>query len=52
MTDPQGLTKAPTDAFTLGKPAIINCVIDPTAGTESGHLQNLNPATHINGRRQ
>jgi oxalyl-CoA decarboxylase len=25
-----------------GRPALLNCLIDPTAGTESGHLQNLN----------
>ncbi len=47
VTDPQGLTKALTDALASGKPALINCVIDPTAGTESGHLQNLNPTSHI-----
>ena len=47
VTDPQGLTKALTDALSSGKPAIINCVIDPTAGTESGHLQNLNPQSQI-----
>ena len=48
-TDPQGLTNALTDALASGKPAIINCVIDPTAGTESGHLQNLNPKRQIGG---
>ncbi len=26
-----------------GKPAVINCEIDPSAGSESGHLTNLNP---------
>jgi len=52
VTDPQGLTQALTDALASGKPAIINCVIDPTAGTESGHLQSLNPTSHIdNGRK-
>ena len=48
VTDPQGLTRALTDAIASGKPAIINCVIDPTAGTESGHLQSLNPTSRIN----
>jgi oxalyl-CoA decarboxylase len=43
----QSLGKALTDAIASGKPALINCVIDPKAGTESGHLQNLNPATHL-----
>jgi oxalyl-CoA decarboxylase len=47
VIDPSGLTKALTDAIASGKPAIINCVIDPTAGTESGHLQSLNPTSHI-----
>lgn len=47
VTDPQSLARALTDSLASGKPAIINCVIDPTAGTESGHLQNLNPTSHI-----
>jgi oxalyl-CoA decarboxylase len=29
-------------ALEAGGPALINCVIDPTAGTESGHLASLN----------
>jgi oxalyl-CoA decarboxylase len=47
VTDPQGLTKALTDALASGKPSLINCAIDPTAGTESGHIQNLNPKSQI-----
>lgn len=43
VTNPQSLSKALTDSLASGKPALLNCVIDPTAGTESGHLQNLNP---------
>jgi len=43
VTDTQGLTKALTESLASRKPAVINCVIDPTAGTESGHIQNLNP---------
>jgi oxalyl-CoA decarboxylase len=42
-TDTPSLTKALTDALASGKPALINAVIDPTAGTESGHIQSLNP---------
>ena len=49
VTDPQGLSTALTDALASGKPAILNCVIDPTAGTESGHLQSLNPTSQIGG---
>jgi len=52
VTDPQALTKALTDALASGKPAIINCVIDPTAGTESGHLQSLSPTSQINSGRK
>ena len=44
MTDTPSLTKALTEALASGKPALINAVIDPTAGTESGHIQSLNPA--------
>jgi oxalyl-CoA decarboxylase len=42
-TDTPGLTRALTEALASGKPALINAVIDPTAGTESGHIQSLNP---------
>jgi oxalyl-CoA decarboxylase len=45
--DPQGLAKALTDALASGKPSLINCAIDPTAGTESGHIGNLNPQDNI-----
>jgi thiamine pyrophosphate-dependent acetolactate synthase large subunit-like protein len=51
VVDPQGLTKALTDALAAGGPALINCVIDPTVGTESGHLQNLNPQSRIGNAR-
>jgi thiamine pyrophosphate-dependent acetolactate synthase large subunit-like protein len=38
----QELAKALTDALASGKPALVNCAIDPTAGTENGHIGNLN----------
>jgi oxalyl-CoA decarboxylase len=44
---PQELAKSLTDALASGKPALINCAIDPTAGTESGHIGNLNPQSSI-----
>jgi oxalyl-CoA decarboxylase len=47
VLDPQGLAKALSDALTSGKPALINCAIDPKAGTESGHIGNLNPQSSI-----
>jgi oxalyl-CoA decarboxylase len=42
-TTPGELTTALTEALASGGPALIDCLIDPTAGTESGHLTNLNP---------
>jgi oxalyl-CoA decarboxylase len=42
-TTPQELAAALTEAIAAGKPALINAVIDETAGTESGRLTNLNP---------
>ena len=51
VTDTQGLTKALTESLASGKPALINCVIDPTAGTESGHIQNLNPKSGISEKK-
>jgi oxalyl-CoA decarboxylase len=47
VTDPRSLTRALTDALASGKPTLINCVIDPSAGTESGHFQNLNPQSQV-----
>ena len=45
--DPQALAQALTDALASEKPALINCAIDPKAGTESGHIGNLNPQSSI-----
>jgi oxalyl-CoA decarboxylase len=47
VTDTPSLTKAVSDALASGKPALINAVIDPTAGTESGHIQSLNPRSAV-----
>ena len=49
VTDPEALTKALMESLASGKPALINCVIDPRAGTESGHIGNLNPKSQISG---
>jgi oxalyl-CoA decarboxylase len=40
---PVELGSALSEAIGAGKPALINCAIDPKAGTESGHIGNLNP---------
>jgi oxalyl-CoA decarboxylase len=42
-TTPEELTRALLEAIAAGRPALINAVIDETAGTESGRLTNLNP---------
>ncbi len=47
VTDAGALTRALSDALASARPALINAVIDPTAGTESGHIQNLNPKSAI-----
>ena len=45
VTTPAELEVALTEAIAAGKPALINAVIDETAGTESGRLTNLNPSS-------
>jgi oxalyl-CoA decarboxylase len=37
------LAAALTTALASRRPALIDCVLDPSAGVESGHLSNLNP---------
>jgi oxalyl-CoA decarboxylase len=46
VTAPAEMTAALTAAIAAGKPALINAVIDEAAGTESGRLTNLNPASN------
>ncbi|MDE2167266.1 MAG: oxalyl-CoA decarboxylase [Alphaproteobacteria bacterium] len=41
------LQKAVSDGIASGKPTLINAAIDPTAGTESGHITNLNPKSTL-----
>src|SRR5712672_2720010 len=42
-TSPDELKRAVNAAMDSGKPTLINAVIDPTAGSESGRIGNLNP---------
>lgn len=48
VTTPAELEKALVEAIALGKPVLINAVIDESAGTESGRLTNLNPQSSAN----
>lgn len=47
VTKPIELEEALCAALASGKPSLINCVIDPSAGVESGHIGNLNPHSFI-----
>lgn len=44
-TTPEELQQALEAGLASNKPTLINCVIDPSVGTESGHIGNLNPKT-------
>jgi len=45
VTTPEQLTAALTAALASRAPALVDCVLDPGAGTESGHLTHLNPTS-------
>ncbi|CUP89531.1 oxalyl-CoA decarboxylase [Clostridium baratii] len=44
---PEELKRAITDGINSSKSTLINCVIDPKVGTESGHISSLNPKNTI-----
>ena len=46
-TSPDELKRAVNAAMDSGKPTLINAVIDPAAGTESGRIGNLNPQSKL-----
>jgi oxalyl-CoA decarboxylase len=46
-TTPDELKCAVNEAMDSGKPTLINAVIDPAAGTESGRIGNLNPQSVV-----
>ena len=43
VTTPDELTRAVNEAMDSGRPTLINAVIDPAAGSESGSIGRLNP---------
>jgi oxalyl-CoA decarboxylase len=47
-TTPDELKRAVNAAMDSGKPTLINAVIDPAAGSESGRIGNLNPQSALN----
>jgi oxalyl-CoA decarboxylase len=46
-TSPDELRRAVKQAMDSGKPTLINAVIDPAAGSESGRIGNLNPQSAL-----
>jgi oxalyl-CoA decarboxylase len=51
VTTPDELYRAVSAAMDSGAPTLINAVIDPAAGTESGRIGNLNPQSVV-GKKQ
>ena len=47
VTSPDELSEAVNTAIESGSPTLVNAVIDPGAGTESGRIGNLNPQSVV-----
>ncbi|UUP15688.1 oxalyl-CoA decarboxylase [Nitratireductor thuwali] len=47
VTTPDELYRAVSEAMDSGRPTLVNAVIDPAAGTESGRIGNLNPQSVV-----
>ena len=47
VTSPAELASALAGAVASRRPTLIDCELDPSAGTESGHLTNLNPRSAL-----
>jgi oxalyl-CoA decarboxylase len=50
-TSPDELKRAVNAAMDSGKPTLINAVIDPAAGSESGRIGNLNPQSVLQKKK-
>jgi oxalyl-CoA decarboxylase len=50
-TSPDELKRAVNAAMDSGKPTLINAVIDPAAGSESGRIGNLNPQSALSKKK-
>ena len=46
-TSPDDLERAVREAIKSRKPTLVNAIIDPSAGTESGRIGNLNPQSVV-----
>jgi oxalyl-CoA decarboxylase len=47
VTTPDELKRAVNEAMDSGKPTLVNAVIDPAAGSESGNIGKLNPQSAV-----
>jgi oxalyl-CoA decarboxylase len=47
VTKPEELSGALREALSSRAPALIDCVLDPSAGVESGHITHLNPKSAV-----
>jgi oxalyl-CoA decarboxylase len=47
VTTPVELSRAVNEAMDCGKPTLVNAVIDPAAGSESGNIGKLNPQSAV-----
>ena len=47
VSSPDELKQVVREAMELGKPTLVNAVIDENAGTESGRIGNLNPQSVV-----
>jgi oxalyl-CoA decarboxylase len=50
-TTPDELKQAVDAAMDSGKPTLINAVIDPAAGSESGNIGSLNPQSALKKKK-
>jgi oxalyl-CoA decarboxylase len=50
-TTPDELKRAVDKAMDSGRPTLINAVIDPAAGSESGRIGNLNPQSALSKKK-
>ena len=51
VTSPDELRRAVNEALDSGKPTLVNAVIDPAAGSESGRIGNLNPQSALQKKK-
>ncbi|UZE47519.1 oxalyl-CoA decarboxylase [Rhodopseudomonas sp. P2A-2r] len=51
VTSPDELKRAVNEAMDSGRPTLVNAVIDPAAGSESGRIGNLNPQSLLKKKK-